>query len=411
MIRLIRNEENRRWKKRSKWVFIYGRRKTGKSFFVRNFTEWDKYFFIGRSGEIFEEDNKISYEVFLREIFENLKNNKTLVVDEIQRLPEEFYDRLHKEGIKGNLIAVSSTLWLAKNLIGKKSPLLGLFSEFKVDLIDERDVLKTLSKTIKNPKQLIEFSTYLKEPWLIPLWEKTGNFLLPMATNTKITIPALIGEIFSEEDKELSNVYEGVLKAVADGKRISGEITNYLFSLKLISAQNSSLVHPYLSMLHKLGLLEKIKVFGKNKYFYYHSSPVVDLYYYMTEKYGFSERDLPEKQVKDILKKKIPLHVEQFFRNLMSKILGLGKEIVSEKDYELDIVLTDFKKIKVVGEVKWKNIVSKKEIRRVEEVLGKFSCKKILLVPDRKVLERKPRGIEVWDVNTLLAKLKNTRVL
>lgn len=406
MISLIRSTELERWKNRGKWVFVYGRRKTGKSFFVRNFTHWDKYFFIGRSGEIFDDNNKISYDVFLNETFSSLRNDKTVVIDEIQRLPEEFYDRLHNEGIKGNLVAVSSTLWVAKTLIGKKSPLLGLFSEFRIGIIDERDILNEISKAVKNPKDLIEFSAYLREPWLIPLWENTRNFLLPMAANTKITIPALVGEIFSEEDKELSVVYEGILKAVADGKRNSGEITNYLYSLKIIHAQNPSLVHPYLSNLHNLGLLEKIKVFGKNKYFYYHSSPVADLYYYMAEKYGFSERDMPESQISRILNEKIPHHVEQFFRNLLSKALGLNIEIISEKDYEIDIVLTDFKKIKLVGEVKWKKKIAKNEIEHIEKILGKFPCKRVLIVPDKKAAEKAPHGVEVWDIKTLLDKIK-----
>lgn len=407
VVSIIRYNEIGRWEKTGKWTLVYGRRKTGKSFFVKNFIGWDKYFFIGRSGEIFEEDDKISYDVFVRAVFDSLRENKTVVVDEIQRLPQEFYDRLHKSGVTGGLIAVSSTLWVAKKLMGEKSPLLGLFSEFRVDLIEEIDILENLSEHVKNPKQLIELSTYLREPWLLPLWERIGeSCLLSMALNAKITVPALVGEIFHEEDKQLSSVYEGVLKAVSDGKRSSGEITNYLFSLKLIPAQNPSLVHPYLSVLHTLGLLEKTRVYGKNKYFYQHTSPVVDLFYYMDEKYGFSEREFPEKQVEGILREKIPLHVEQFFGNLMSKIFGLGKEKISERDYEVDIALTDFKKLKVVGEVKWKNRINKTEINRIEEVLNRFNCRRILLVPDKKLLGKKPEGIEVWDVRDILKKIK-----
>lgn len=410
MIRLIRYKELEKWKKTGKWILVYGRRKTGKSFFVRNFTKWDKYFFIGRSGEIFEEDKKISYDVFLRAVFDSIKNNKTVVIDEIQRLPAEFHDRLHKLGVTGNLVAVSSTLWIAKKLIGEKSPLLGLFSEFKVNIIDETDILKNLLKYMENPKQLIELSAYLREPWLLPLWEKTGKNCLPsMASNTKITVPALIGEIFSEEDKQMSSVYEGILKAISDGKRVSGKITNYLFSLNLIPAQNPSLVHPYLSVLHKLGLLEKIKVFGRNKYLYYHASPVTDLFYYMDAKYGFSERELPEKQAENILKEKMPLHVEQFLRSLLSKIFGLGKEIISEKDYEVDIALTDFRKLKIACEVKWKNKIREKEISRIENILNKFNCRKILIVPDKKSIEKKPEGIEVWDAKTILGIIKGSR--
>jgi len=406
MISIIRREDLKRWKKIGKWVLVYGRRKTGKSYFVKNFVKHDKYFFIGRGGKIFEENNVISYDVFLREVFENLKNNKTVVIDEIQRLPEEFHDRLHSLGIKGNLIAISSTLWIAKKLLGKKSPLLGLLSEFRMDIIDERDILINLAQKIKDSKTLIEVCTYLREPWLISLWEENKeSFLNSIAINTKLSVPALIGEIFSEEEKELSAVYEGVLKAVADGKRISGEIAKYLYSLRLIPYQNPSFVHPYLKSLCELGLLKKIKVFGKKKYYYYNSSPVIDLFYYLDAKYGFSERDISLQQIEKISLERIPFHVEQFFRDLLSKMFGLWTEIISKPEYEIDIALTDFKKLKVIAEVKWKNRVSKKEIEKIERVFSNFDCKKILIVPYEKALEKKPKGMEVLDVERIIEEL------
>ena len=98
---------------------------------------------------------------------------------------------------------------------------------------------------------------------LIPIWEANKeSFLNSIAISTKLSVPALIGGIFSEEERELSAVYEGVLKAVADGKKVSGEIAQYLYSLRLIPYQNPSFVHPYLKSLFELGLLKKIKVFG-----------------------------------------------------------------------------------------------------------------------------------------------------
>ncbi|MHB9302916.1 hypothetical protein [Thermofilum pendens] len=37
-----------RWKSTGAWVLVYGRRKVGKSYFIRNFTKWDSYYFVGR---------------------------------------------------------------------------------------------------------------------------------------------------------------------------------------------------------------------------------------------------------------------------------------------------------------------------------------------------------------------------
>lgn len=42
--------------------------------------------------------------------------------------------------------------------------------------------------------------------------------------------------------------------------------------------------------------------------------------------------------------------------NLLSKISGLWPEKIIEKDYEIDIALVDFQKLKAVIEVKWGKI-------------------------------------------------------
>lgn len=406
MVSIIRFSDIARWKLTGPWVLVYGRRKTGKTYFIRNYTEYDKYFFVSRGRETFINDDKIGYEAFLREVSSELKRGKTIVVDEFQRLPDDFLDMLHNLGIQGRLILVSSTLKLTEKYLSDKSPLLGLATGFKMDLIDERDILKNIIEYIDNPKKLIEYSVYLREPWLIPLWEKTKEkFHDAMLENLRITVPSLIGEIFTEEERSLTMVYEAILRSIADGRRVSGEISKQLYSHKVIPAQNPSLIHPYLNILRELGLLEKVKIYGKKKYYYYHTSPVMDLYYYLDTKYGFSDRIVPKKQMKKTLDIKMPSHIEQFIGNLLSKIFGLYREKIIGKDYEVDIALTDFKKLKVVAEVKWRRELDEGELRRVEEVLGKFKCRKVLIVPERDMVRREPKDIEVWDVKTIISNI------
>lgn len=72
------------------------------------------------------------------------------------------------------------------------------------------------------------------------------------------------------------------------------------------------------------------------------------------------------------------------------------------KKQSVDIALFEFKKVKLVGEVKWKNFVSRDEVKKIENNLRKFKCKKILIVPDRATVEREPEEIEVWDVEDIL---------
>jgi len=81
--------------------------------------------------------------------------------------------------------------------------------------------------------------------------------------------------------------------------------------------------------------------------------------------------------------------------------------IINKPEMEVDIVLVEFKKLKVVAEIKWKNNVSRSEIKRAEEKLKKFKdCKKILIVPEISVVEKEPKEIEIWDVKRILEEIK-----
>jgi len=147
-------------------------------------------------------------------------------------LPPAFFDYLHYSGKKGKLIVVSSTLWLSKKLLGKGSPLLGLFPLMIFGLIGERDVIKALKSYVRG-KELIEASVYLREPILAPLYRKPiRKYLAEYLENNKLAIKELIGEIFSEEERKLSQVYEGILRAVASNKTVSTEISSFLSLFK-----------------------------------------------------------------------------------------------------------------------------------------------------------------------------------
>ncbi len=64
-----------------------------------------------------------------------------VIIDEFHRLPNDFLDLLHIRS-PNNIVLITSTLHLAKNLLGGKSPILDLFLEFRMDLIDERYTIR-----------------------------------------------------------------------------------------------------------------------------------------------------------------------------------------------------------------------------------------------------------------------------
>ncbi len=400
MIIVNRITDKKRIEKLKPPILIYGRRKTGKTFFAKEFFSNAYYFFVRRNRSIYFENRNesITYRELTR-IIEEFKE-KTIIVDEFHRLPEEFLDWLHIKSPK-NLVLVTSTLHLVKNLLEKNSPILGLFLEFRMDLVDERDILLNLKEKIKDYKKLIEFSTYLREPMLLKWF---GINLASILKNLKLVIPSLVGEIFAEEEKELSERYEGIIRALSSGKTTLSEITSSLYSNKLIPKQDVSAVKPYLNTLLEIGLVKRVPEYFGKRYYYFVSSPVIDLYYYLDEKYNFSERDLEEKYITE----KIPMHVEDFIRELLGKIFGMRTFIINKPNMEVEIALARFKKLKIVGEVKWKKKVSKSEIKKIEEKLEKFKgCRKILVVPSEDAVEKEPEGVEVWDVGKILKEIKN----
>ena len=236
-------------------LLIYGRRKTGKTFLVKKLFRNSYYFFVKRDKTIFWENKRetISYKELVRIL--ELEKNKTIVIDEFHRLGDSFLDSLHSEQPK-NLVLATSTLYLAKQLVGKRSPILGLFLEYRLDLIDERDIILNLKDYIKGEKELIEKSVFLREPILLK-WHNLD--LADIINHSKLTVPALIGEVFLEEDRVFSERYDGIIRAIASGKTTLSEITSYLFSRGLIEAQNPSPVKPYLANLLNLGILKRYK--------------------------------------------------------------------------------------------------------------------------------------------------------
>src|SRR3989344_9139968 len=167
-----RPAETKKIREINKWILVYGRRKTGKTFIVSNFIDYDEFFFIKTDKNILTKNNKaINYEGFIEILKRALEENKTVVVDEFHRLGNDFFDFLHFTKKQGKLILISSTLFLSKKLISGKSALLGLFAEIPISLISLRDTLKSLEKFKLAKKNKFELAILLKEPIAIDYFD------------------------------------------------------------------------------------------------------------------------------------------------------------------------------------------------------------------------------------------------
>ncbi len=385
-----------------KWTFIYGRRKTGKTFLVDNFVKFDEYFFVKSSGSIMTKDNdSISYETFVEILRRSLGENKTVVVDEFHRLGQDFFDFLHFTKKSGKLIIISSTLFLSKKLISSKSPLLGLFREIPIGLISLRDTLKALGKAGMPKKEMLELAVLLQEPLAIDYFDagqKPRETLAKVVLGSAKTIPALIGEIFSEEQREISGIYEGILRAIASGKVGSGEISSHLFSKKLIKKDDPSIIQQYLANLASFGIIKRIQIYNQKRFAYKLVSPIARIYYYADEKYNFSERKDAQQELAAIIDELIPRIIEDAVRQAIAEKNGLTETILESGDFEVDGILLKFKKPEIALEVKWKN-PEIKEIVQMEAKLGKTEAKtKIIFVPDKNKIKTRAMAMDPEDL-------------
>lgn len=404
---IIHRREEITLKSHKDWIFVFGRRKTGKSFLVKNFVNWDEYFFIKRDKTILsEKEGNLGYETFLSILKRELERNKIIVVDEFHRLGNDFFDFVHSLNKKGKLIIISSTLFLSKKLLKEKSPLLGLFSEMPMRIISMKDALDALRKINLTKKELTENSVLLREPITIKSFDeskKARKLFSKVILSNINTVPALVGEIFLEEEKTLSAIYEGILRAIASGKIVSTEIANYLFSKKLIVNNDASIVQQYLQNLIGFGIIKKIRVYNKNKFIYKHISPLIRVFYYADEKYNISEREISEKEIERITREVMPRIIEDNIRELLAQRFGLSEAIIESKDYDIDICLLRFNKPEILAEIKWKERLKDNELKKIEENLNKTKAKKrYLIVQDKTKIKRKLESIDILDIKDFL---------
>lgn len=392
-------------KKIKKWLLLYGRRKTGKTFLVKNFLKYDEFFFIKRNRSIIskKDQKEITYDTFITLIERELSNGKTIAIDEFHRLDEDFFDFIQYTEKKGKLILLSSTLYLSKKLFSSKSPILGFFAEVPISIINLSDTLRHLKKYNLDKKRLLEMSILLREPLMIEYFDEKENprkIIARIIRYSVKTVPALIGEIFVEEERKISAVYEGILRAIANGKTVSGEISSYLFSRKLLKKDDPSLIQQYLKNLMEFGIIKRLKVFDKNKLVYKHVSPLSRIFYYADEKYNISERKLNEKEIERIIDEMMPMIVEDIIREFISEKYNLEETLFKAKDFDVDGCLLKFKKPEIALEVKWGKKVNIKEI---ENNLKKIKAKKkMLFVPDRKDIKIKNPNIKIVDIFDLI---------
>jgi AAA+ ATPase superfamily predicted ATPase len=362
---MVSRAEIERARKAAGYLFIYGRRKVGKTYMTKNFLKYDVYFLVKRGGGVIAEgaplSNIESFRQFLEIVKSLLKNEKTVVVDEFQRLPSEFLDHVQTLHPSGKLILLGSSFHTVKEVLSPRSPVLGLFSELKLSLISPRDIFTALSQRV-GAQKAFELSAYLRDPWTLEHFRGKDTRIEDIVLYSKGAIRSLLGEVFLEEERSLSRVYEGIVRAIAAGKWRLKEVADMLYAKNLIQRADPSLVRPYFNNMEAMDLVSKIPLYKKNDFRYVVKSPIMEAGFFLDERFGLFEDDVSEAVVKDALLQKLPYHIELFCGQFFAELYSGRFEYFYSKDFDLDFVVTSGKKTLACGEVKWSSTPTKDDV-------------------------------------------------
>jgi len=356
---IIERSEIREIEDQPGWILLYGRRKVGKTFMLRNFIKHDVLVSVRRDRISYATglpmSRVTSSETLIDLIGPVLKDGGTVIVDEFQRLPDSFLDEVATFHPEGRLILSGSSLAVVSRVLGVGSPMLGLTSVHHLRLVRPTDVLSSLVD--RSPETAVPFAAYLRDPWLVPMQEGRRSlepFLHSVMASSRMAVPALIGEVFTESDRSLSQVYEGVIRALGARLWKPGDIAGRLHESGLVSSGGSPQVLQYLANLADMGLVDRVGILGKKRLKAYRlASNVMDTFYYLADKHMIDEEDRSLKDIKENLQRSVSRAIERFVGELFSQLSDGQVEYSFEP--EIDFVITRGRKRSptVAGEVHW----------------------------------------------------------
>ena len=323
-----------------------------------------------------------------------LAKNKVVVVDEFQRLPEDYWDLIglkHHE-VSGRLILCGSSLGIAQRVFDKRSPLLGLLEPFLVDIASPEDTISSLAKYLE-PREAILWATIARDPWILGITAPYGEpwkTITDKATSLAPISISLIGEVFTEEEKQLTRLYEALLRLLAQQYWSSKTLAQKLYEARLISSPQLGVVTGLLSQLEKMGLVEKIPLWKtrRNRYYYKHRSPLLSILLRIDE---LVEEHGVEPDIQSIIYD-IALETQFMLGELLARYHKLSRAytILPHGQGDIDIVLLDKTKKPVIAyEVKIGEI-TRNEARKIVERIKEYGIPRVGLVSlTEKPLEEK----------------------
>jgi hypothetical protein len=395
------------------WMLVYGRRKVGKTYLLKHFVKWDAYFLVRRDGTVLCEgipQKRVDdIRVFSSIIEALIGENKTIIIDEYQRLPPEFFDEVALAHPNGKLILSGSVVSTLHKFFGTSSPMLGLLAEYKLGLISPSDALSA-TKTLR--EHSVDYAAFIRDPWVIPKFSygEIMDDLYAIAVRFRGAVPRLVGEAFQEENRMLTKTYEAIIREIGAGYWNAGDIAHSLSNKRVIERDDSRLIHPFLANLVSMDLVEETYIHPGKKKKYQLKSPVFWLFYYLVDKHKIESSDeVSPREVEENIRRSRNFIVQNFIADLFAESLDGRKECSFSP--EIDIIITQGRNRSpiLVGEVKWGKWKAS-EARAFLDKVSNFSCRKVFVVRDKK--DVKIEGVDIldWkDLQKLASSLENSR--
>ncbi len=385
---VLKRSEVEEIKEMPPWVLLFGRRKVGKTYLIKNFLDYDVYVAVRRDGSSLTEGLKFTQVDSPRDLMdmlgEKMREGRTVVVDEFQRLPKWFIDEIAMQHPNGKLILSGSSMRVVNEVLGSRSPLLLLIFPYRLGLVRPRDLLASLTEL--DPVDAVQYGAFLQEPWLTEVLEVSGNivrWLHKALTVIRFGMPALIGEVFTESERSLSQVYEAILRGLGAGLWRPGDLAHRLHNTGLLANGGSNYILPYIKNLETMGLVTSVPIFRmKKRKVYRLASPLMDTYYYMADKHQTDEVDRPFNEVRENLRRMISQGLERFIARYYAE--AEQGRLEYSFDPELDFIITQGRERRpsVVGEVRWGKY-TRRDVLDFDHKVNDLGCRKVFIVKKR----------------------------
>ncbi len=383
-------------------LLLWGRRKTGKTFLVKRSILFDVYVYCKRGGGFYLEgapfETLDDHDQMLHLIKGWSKEGKCIILDEFQRLPSGYLDVFANLERNGRIVLTGSSLHTVKDVISAGSPVLGLFADLRLSLIRPLDILKGLAKHMSLERSF-QLAPYLRDPWTIQYMTSDDLDLTHLMLLSRSTVRGLVGEVFLEEDRSLTQVYEGVLRALSRRIWKPSEISDLLFSRGIIKKPDPHLIAPYIANMEAMDLIVRTPIYGKKQIMNRIRSPAIAASYLLDERLNHFQQDLSPKFISGVLEEAHPIYFEHFIGDfIVQAYSGVGQYFLCP-DFDIDIIVTRGKKVVCCGEVK-SGSVRKEDVDQFLERTRHLKGDKIVfspsLIEDDRIVSLTPDNALDW---------------